>query len=213
MLDILSEIEEIAKKNSLPSIGPIKGKILGNLIKTYKPKMILEIGTLHGYSAILMANFVLSLKNDYTQNYHQNVGDDNVNREIIVTSLEIDKNLANIAKKNIEKGALLDRIDVIVGDAIDLIPRLNNSDYKFDFVFLDAVKNQYLSYLKLLEANNLLKKKVVIVADNVLLYENEMKDYLNYVRKSSRYNSYTTETTLEFTKHVKDALEISIKQD
>jgi hypothetical protein len=56
----------------------------------------------------------------------------------------------------------------------------------------------------------LLNKKSVVVANNVLIYEKEMKDYLDFVRNSSRYNSYTTETTLEFTKDIKDALEVSI---
>ena len=50
VLDVLLEIEKIAKKNSLPSIGPIKGEIIGHIIKKYKPNRILEIGTLHGYS-------------------------------------------------------------------------------------------------------------------------------------------------------------------
>lgn len=209
MSDILSEIEKIAKKNSLPSIGPIKGKIVGEVIERYKPKTILEIGTLHGYSAILMANFVLKTHDD-DYNYYN--GNDKVTKEIIVTCLEIDENLANIAKKNIERAELSDRINVITGDAIKIIPMLNNH-YKFDFVFLDAEKNQYLFYLRLLEENNLLKKKAIVVADNVLIYENEMKDYLDYVRNSGRYNSYTTETSLEFNKNVKDALEISIKED
>ena len=78
-------------------------------------------------------------------------------------------------------------------------------------VFIDAVKNQYLAYLQLLEENELMNKEMsIVVADNVLLYEDEMEDYLDYVRNSGRYNSYTTETTLEFTKNVKDALEVSI---
>jgi len=200
VLDVLSEIEEIAKKDSLPSIGPIKGEIIEDIIKKYKPKRILEIGTLHGYSAILMGNFLLDKDND---------SNDNTTKEIIITCLEIDKNLVNIAKKNIEKAGLSDRIEVITGDALKIIPTLNNH-YRFDLVFIDAVKNHYLRYLKLVEDNNLLNKKSVVVADNVLIYEKEMKDYLDYVRNSGRYNSYTTETTLEFTKIVKDALEVSI---
>ena len=200
VLDVLSEIEEIAKKDSLPSIGPIKGEIIEDIIKKYKPKRILEIGTLHGYSAILMGNFLLDKDND---------SNDNTTKEIIITCLEIDKNLVNIAKKNIEKAGLSDRIEVITGDALKIIPTLNNH-YRFDLVFIDAVKNHYLRYLKLVEDNNLLNKKSVVVADNVLIYEKEMKDYLDYVRNSGRYNSYTTETTLEFTKNVKDALEVSI---
>ena len=205
VLDILSEIEEIAKKNSLPSIGPIKGKIIGDIIKKYKPKRILEIGTLHGYSAILMASFLLSVNDD-----DGNDGNDNTVKEIIVTCLEIDKNLVNIAKKNIEKAGLSDRIEIITGDALEIIPKLNNH-YRFDMVFIDAVKNQYLKYLKLVEESDLMNKEVaVVIADNVLIYENEMKDYLEYVRNSGLYNSYTTETTLEFTKNVKDALEVSL---
>ena len=207
VLDVLSEIEEIAKKNSLPSIGPIKGKIIGDIIKKYKPKRILEIGTLHGYSAILMASFLLSVNDDEDDG---NDGNDNTVKEIIVTCLEIDKNLVNIAKKNIEKAGLSDRIEVITGDALEIIPKLKNH-YRFDIIFIDAVKNQYLKYLKLVEENDLMNKEVaVVIADNVLIYENEMKDYLEYVRNSGLYNSYTTETTLEFTKNVKDALEVSL---
>jgi len=204
VLDVLSEIEEIAKKNFLPSIGPIKGEIIEGIINKYKPKRILEIGTLHGYSAILMANFLLSINND-----NSNEDNNNTNKEIIVTCLEIDQQLANIAKKNIEKAGLSDRIEVITGDALKIIPTLKNN-YRFDLVFIDAVKNHYLRYLKLVEDNRLLNNKSLVVADNVLIYENEMKDYLDYVRNSGRYNSYTTNTTLEFTKNVKDALEVSI---
>jgi predicted O-methyltransferase YrrM len=130
-------------------------------------------------------------------------------KEIIVTCLEIDQQFANIAEKNIEKAGLSDRIEVITGDALKIIPTLKN-DYIFDLVFIDAVKNHYLKYLKLVEDNGLLNNKSVVIADNVLIYENEMKDYLYYVRNSGRYNSYTTNTTLEFTKNVKDALEVSI---
>lgn len=203
ILDVLSEIEGIAKKNSLPSIGPIKGEIIIDIIKKYKPKRILEIGTLHGYSAILMANCLLSVNNNAGKD------NDNANKETIVTCLEIDQQLANIAKKNIEKAGLSDRIEVITGDALEIIPTLNKY-YRFDLVFIDAVKNQYLRYLKLVEENGLLNKKSVVVADNILIYENEMKDYLDYVRNSGKYNSYTTETTLEFTRNVKDALEVSL---
>ena len=64
VLNVLSEIEETAKKNSLPSIGPLKGEIIGYIIRKYKLKRILEIGTLHGYSAILMANFLLKVNKD-----------------------------------------------------------------------------------------------------------------------------------------------------
>ena len=50
-IDILSLLDEMGKKQFMPSIGPIKGKIISDIIREYKPKKILEIGSLYGYSA------------------------------------------------------------------------------------------------------------------------------------------------------------------
>ncbi len=187
---LLRELEQIAKKEHLPSIGPLKGKIISDIVKRYRPASILEIGTLHGYSAILMGNLL---------------ADDGGK----LITIEIDSDLANIATKNIEKAGLSGKINVICNDAIAVIPTLDSS--KFDLVFLDAVKTQYLHYLKLLEGKNLLKEGSIVVADNVILYESEMKDYLDYVRNSGYYRSQITKTTLEFNKNVEDALEISFR--
>ena len=186
---LLRDLEQIAKSEHLPTIGPIKGKIISDIIKRYQPTKILEIGTLHGYSAILMMDLLF---------------DDGK-----LITIEIDKNLADIARKNIAKAGLSNKIDVISGNALEVIPTLTG--YKFDLIFLDAAKSEYLQYLRLLEEKHLMKKDSVVVADNVILFENEMKDYLEYVRSSDRYKSQTTETTLEFNKNVKDALEISVR--
>ena len=188
---LLKELEQIAKKEHLPSIGPVKGRIISDIIKKYRPASILEIGTLHGYSAILMGNLLPDPAGE-------------------LITIEIDRNLANIATKNIDKAGLSCKIKVICNDAIDVIPTLGG--YQFDLVFLDAIKTQYLCYLKLIEEKNLISEKSVVVADNVILYENEMKDYLEYVRNSGNYKSETTETTLEFNRNVKDALEISLNK-
>ena len=184
---VLRRLEKMAEKQFIPSIGPIKGKIITGIQK-YKPRNILEIGTLYGYSAILMAD---TLK-----------GAD----EKVVT-IEIDKSIAGIARKNIADASLLNKIDVIVGNALDEIPGLNS---KFDLLFLDAAKNEYLKYLELAQKNDL-KRGTIVVADNVEISKNEMRDYLEYVRNSTIYESKTIETTVEFTPNVKDALEVSIK--
>lgn len=207
VLKILAEIEETARKEFLPSIGPIKGKIIEDVIKEYKPKKVLEIGTLHGYSAILIANIILSGEYD-----NENFNSERSSTEPILISVEKDQKLANIARKNIEKARLSEKVQVINGDALEIIPRLK-SKFKFNMIFLDATKSEYLKYLQLIEKYSLLNKRAVVVADNVLIYENEMKDYLDYVRNSGKYISRTTETSLEFTKNVKDALEMSINAD
>jgi predicted O-methyltransferase YrrM len=124
-----------------------------------------------------------------------------------VVTIEIDKSIADIARKNIADASLLDKIDVIVGNALDEIPGLNS---KFDLLFLDAAKNEYLKYLELAQKNDL-KRGTIVVADNVELSKNEMQDYLEYVRNSTKYESKTIETTVEFTPNVKDAMEVSIK--
>jgi predicted O-methyltransferase YrrM len=58
-MKVLKRLERMGKQQFLPSIGPIKGKIIADVIQDYKPKNILEIGTLHGYSSILMGSFSL----------------------------------------------------------------------------------------------------------------------------------------------------------
>ena len=185
---VLRRLEKMAEKQFIPSIGPIKGKIITGIIQKYKPRSILEIGTLYGYSAILMAD---TLK-----------GADGK-----VVTIEMDKSIADIARKNIADANLLDKIDVIVGNSLDEIPRLNS---KFDLLFLDAAKNEYLKYLELAQKNDL-KRGTMVVADNVEISKNEMQDYLEYVRNSTIYKSKTIETTVEFTPNVKDAMEVSIK--
>jgi predicted O-methyltransferase YrrM len=185
---VLKSLEKMAEKEFVPSIGPIKGKIIKDTIKRYRPKDILEIGTLYGYSAILMASTLL--------------GSDGK-----VVTIEIDKFLAETAKKNIVDAGLSEKTEVITGNALDIIPIL---DRKFQLMFLDAAKREYLEYLKSAE-KYCLEKGAVIIADNVKVSKDEMQDYLEYVRNSGIYTSRTIETTLEFTPNIEDAIEISIK--
>lgn len=165
VLKVLAEIEETARKEFLPSIGPIKGKIIEDVIKEHKPRKVLEIGTLHGYSAILIANIILGEKYG-KENFASKVS----GSEPILISVEKDQKLANIARKNIEHSRLSKKIQVIDGDALEVIQRLRS---KFNMIFLDATKSEYLKYLQLIEKYSLLNKRAVVVADNVLIYENE----------------------------------------
>jgi predicted O-methyltransferase YrrM len=189
-LRVLKSLEEMGKKEFVPSIGPVKAKIIANIIKKHKPKRILEIGTLYGYSAIIMANLL----------------DDAADSVGSVVTIERDKTVAKTARKNMEDAGLLRKVDIIVGDALEVIPRLRG---KFDLLFIDATKEEYLSYLK--RAEKYLGKGAVVIADNVGIYENQMLDFLEYVRNQGRYRSQTIETKLEFTEGVRDAIELSIR--
>ncbi len=183
---VLREIEEMGERSFIPVIGPKKGKILDDAVKNVKPKLILEVGTLIGYSAIRMAR-VMPEKGR-------------------IITLEINKGSAEKAKKNIERAGFSDKIQIVVGDARKIIPKL---DGVFDRLFLDAEKSEYLTYLKLVEGK--LRKGSVIVADNAGVFAKEMADYLSYVRTSGGYRSKYYESTLEFNDDIKDGVEVSVK--
>ena len=184
---VLREIEEMGKKSFIPSIGPVKGRILADIVREHKPRLILEVGALYGYSAILIA------KNSPAHSQ--------------ITTVEKDPKNARITQENVARAGLDDMIEVIQGDAIIILPELPGP---FDLVFLDAEKTQYLAYLKAIEAK--LHQGSVIVADNVGVFRDQMMDYLNYVRTTGRYRSRTVETLLEFSETTKDAMEISEKR-
>lgn len=123
---ILSEIENKIKKGEfLPIIGPDRGRILVKVIRKVKPKRVLEIGTFIGYSAILMG---------------KELGSD---AQLI--TIEIDPRAAKMAEDNIKRAEISPKVEVLVGDALELIPKLEG---EFDLVFIDADKQQYLDYLR-----------------------------------------------------------------
>lgn len=183
---VLREIEKIGSRSFIPIIGPNKGKILEDAVRERKPKLVLEIGTLVGYSAILMARLLPKGGR--------------------IICIEIDGNSAEIARRNIEKAGFSNKIEVMVGDAKRVIPRLNEF---FDLVFIDASKEEYLTYLKLVEGK--LRSGSVVVADNAGIFADRMADYLSYVRSSGRYRSRYYESTLEFNDDAKDGVEVSTR--
>ena len=185
---VLKEIEAIGQRSFIPSIGPVKGRILTEIVKKTRPKRILEVGALYGYSAILMA------KNSPTG--------------VEIISVEKNPEHVRIAKENIKRANMEGSIRVVEGDGTTELRKLSGT---FDLVFLDAEKTEYLAYLKAVERN--LHKGSVIVADNVGIFKDQMQDYLEYVRNGDPYKSRTVETLLEFPDSNKDAMEISEKLD
>src|SRR2546422_4155719 len=139
---VLKEIEAIGEHSFIPSIGPVKGMILTQIVKKTEPKRILEVGALFGYSAIVMAK--------------------NSPAGVEIISVEKNPEHVRIANENVRRALMQDRIRLIEGDGRTELQKLAGS---FDLVFLDAEKTQYLAYLKAVERN--LHKGSVVVADNV----------------------------------------------
>jgi len=162
---LLNELEEFGRKNrGYFNIPASTGKFFYNLVLISKAKNILEVGTSNGYSTIWLAEAV-----------KKNNGK--------VTTIEISDFKVKIAKENFKRSKL-SNIKIIQGDALKEIPKLKE---KYDFMFIDAIKKDYINYLKLAEKN--LKKESIIVADNAIMFKDKMKDYLNYVEKNKNYSS------------------------
>jgi len=184
---ILRRIETEAKEEHLPIIGPIRGLLLDEVVRKYKPRNALEVGTLVGYSAIRIARLMPSYGR--------------------LTCIDVDGHIVERAKRNIRLAGLEERVEVLTGDARKILPSLH---LNLDMLFLDAEKTQYMEYLKASE--NMLHKGSVVVADNVKTYASRMVDYLNYVRKSENYRSNTKQAPDGITPDPSgDAVEISEK--
>lgn len=162
--DTLRRIEQSARRRYLPIIGREKGRLLGEIVATHKPRRVLEVGTLVGYSTIQMGK--------------------NMDGDAEIVSIEVDRDEAEQAKENIRASEIKPRVTVVTGDALDVIPTLGGT---FDLVFLDAAKHQYLAYLRLVEDR--LVSGSVVVADNAGFSSRAMKGYLEHVRGSGMYGS------------------------
>jgi predicted O-methyltransferase YrrM len=160
-------------------VGIEKGQVLAEEIRKAKPKRVLEVGTLIGYSAILMGK--------------------ELDESAQIITIEIHAEEAKTAQENIRKAEIPPKVEVITGDAIQVIPKLKGI---FDFAFIDAEKTEYIDYLRL--AEDKLRKGTVIVADNAGIFAKQMRDYLDYVRASGNYSSKYVQVGV-------DGLEISVK--
>lgn len=123
--------------------GQLQGKTLEMFTKMLNPHVILEIGTYTGYSAVCMARGLSK------------------NGKLI--TLDINDELEEMVRGFFQKGGLMDKIDYRLGNALELIPQLEE---EFDMVFIDADKINYGKYYDLVIDR--VKKGGIILADNVL---------------------------------------------
>jgi len=143
---VCQEIADYTHKNIAQAqmlIGPMEASILGFLIRSISAQRILEIGCFTGYSALSMA--------------------ENLSEGAELVTLDVNSETTKIAQGFWDKSSDGKKIKPIVGPALESIQKLKGP---FDFVFIDADKENYLNYLK--AVSPLLSKKALIVADNCL---------------------------------------------
>lgn len=164
---VLKNILRFSKEHGrMWNIPPETGLFLQMLVKSNRARRLLEVGTSNGYSTIWLAEAL-----------RQNGGGK-------ITTIERDPLKVNLARVNFRRVGLGRYIDLRYGEAMEILRQLKGP---FDFVFIDATKEEYLDYLKLILPKT--KPGTLILADNAIMFSDRMKGYLDFVRKHPRLDS------------------------
>jgi len=169
---LLDEMD--AKGYQFWSVPRKDGEFLHFIIKATRSRNVLEVGTSHGFSAIWMG---LALNETGGR----------------LTTIEIDKERYNLARKHVSEAGLSQRITCIKGDAHVEVTKLNGS---FDFVFIDADKEGQMDYF-----NKLYPKKLVpggiLAVHNAIRQAHSMKVYLEMIQKHPDFDTVILSVTMD----------------
>ncbi|HZW56635.1 MAG TPA: O-methyltransferase [Nitrososphaerales archaeon] len=146
---VLTDLEKDAEKNNVPIVGPLVGNLLSIIAESCNARKVLEIGTATGYSGIWLGRVV-----------KKNSGK--------LITIEMDPKRREIATRSFRRAELTENIELLSGDANEIVPRLARDERgEFDLVFLDVGDKKL--YVDLFEPSAaLLRKGGYLVADNVL---------------------------------------------
>ena len=166
------KIKEKALNDHIPIIMDDTLEYIYKLYYGKKIDSILEIGTAVGYSAICFTEIL--------------------NEDGIIDTIERDELRIKEAKENIKKAEVEKNINIIYGDAVEILPTINK---KYDMIFIDAAKGKYPIFLN--QALRLIKEDGIILADNILYKGYVMSDYNKHKQRTAVRNlrEYIKEVT------------------
>ena len=147
--DALRSAREEMLREGMPgiSVSASEGKVLHILARIIGARRILEIGTLGGYSTIWLARALPP--------------------EGKLISLEIDTRYAEVARRNLKRAGVEEKVEIRVGPALKSLSRLTaEAERSFDLVFIDADKDGYVNYLR--KAMPLVREGGLVLGDNTL---------------------------------------------
>ena len=159
----LIKIKERALEEHIPIIMDDTLDVINKELEYIKPSRILEIGTAVGYSAICFSEFLAE--------------------NGVIDTIERDHDRVLEALENIKKAEVEDKINILEGDAVEILPTLEK---KYDVVFIDASKGKYPFFLK--EALRMISSKGIIFADNVLYKGYVLSDYNKHKQRTAVRN-------------------------
>lgn len=176
----LEKIKQKALEEHIPIIMDDTLEVIENYLKENKPHKILEIGTAVGYSAICFTEILAE--------------------DGQIDTIERDSERVKEAKENIKKAEVENKINIYEGDAVEILPTLEN---KYDVIFIDAAKGKYPFFLK--EALRMLNTNGIIFADNILYKGYVMSDYNKHKQRTAVRN------LREYIKEVEENPELETK--
>lgn len=195
--EYLNDMKQYAIENHVPILQDVSLDLILLVLKLKKPNSILEVGTAIGYSAINFSKYLNG------ENSH-------------ILTVEKSEDMYKEAIKNIKNVGLEEKITVINADATEYLPTLDEND-KYDVVFIDAAKGQYLVFLE--NALRVIKKGGIIIADNVYFKGRVLSGYNEHRHRTAtnRLRKYlelvTEDETLDTTVfNIGDGVAISIKK-
>lgn len=159
----LEIIKQKALEEHIPIIMDDTLEVVDEILTKLKPKKILEIGTAVGYSAMCFSEYLVEGGK--------------------IDTIERDEERIREAKENIKKVGVEEKINIYEGDAVEILPTLND---KYDMIFIDAAKGKYPFFLK--EALRMLNEGGVILADNILYKGYVMSDYNKHKQRTAVRN-------------------------
>ena len=159
----LYKIKQKALDEHIPIIMDDTLKVIQDLLINIKPNSILEIGTAVGYSAICFSEYL--------------------KEGGIIDTIEKDQKRVSEAKINIIKTEVVNKINILNGDAVEILPTIEK---KYDVIFIDASKGKYPFFLN--QALRLIHKGGYIIADNILYKGYVMSDYNKHKQRTAVRN-------------------------
>ena len=156
----LQKIKEYALERHIPIIMDDTLEVIDEILTKKKPEKILEIGTAVGYSAMCFSEYLVQGGR--------------------IDTIERDEQRVLEAKENIKKVGVEEKIKIYEGDAVEILPTLNE---QYDVVFIDAAKGKYPFFLE--QALRMLKPDGIILADNILYKGYVMSDYNKHKQRTA----------------------------
>lgn len=169
----IQEMEREAIEDNIPIMDRVSMQFVNQIIRLAEPKQILEIGTAIGYSALRMLEAFPSAT---------------------ITTIERDEERYKRAKQLIEKQEKDNHIQLMYGDALEVLTSLQTTGNEFDVAFIDAAKGQYQSFFE--KVDPMIRSGGIIISDNVLFRglvasgEEVDKKYRSLVKNLRLYNKW-----------------------